>query len=271
MCCLTLTKPLLAIEPPKATYVTELNDEQFENFIESAEKPVIVDFWAPWCPPCMRMKPIFEEMAQELQEDYLFVSVNFDEGPHVAEKYGVTTIPTFKVIKNNTVIGTFVGSTDKDNLINRIHDAVHQIINQDTLLNAIQAEDKELVAKCLADAGVDVNGITQMHLGEMTFPMTPLFLATSQAIHKGQSSLDIVLMLLKAGAEIDLELDFNSVKGSVRSMVEQMAQLDIEEALSKRSEEDRKLIEDEMLRQGLLNCKARAVSLLELFQDASTQ
>ena len=125
----------------------------------------------------------------------------------MAQKYGVTSIPTFKVIKNNTVIATLTGSTDKESLIKQIHDAVHEKITQDTLLSAIQACDKALIATCLAHKDIDVNGITQINIMDVAMPMTPLMMAVSTVIF-GHSSPEIVSMLLKAGAQIDLELDF---------------------------------------------------------------
>ena len=270
-CCLVLTKPVMALESRETAYVTELNDTQFENFVQNADKPVIVDFWAPWCPPCRKVKPVFEEVAKELNELYLFVSINIDEGQQMAQKYGVTSIPTFKVIKNNTVIATFTGSTDKESLIKQIHDAVQEKITQDTLLSAIQADDKELVAKCLAHEDIDVNGITQINIMGVAMPMTPLMMAVSTVIY-GHSSPEIVSMLLKAGAQIDLELDFPNfdasgaivgwVKVSARSLVEEAARFAVEENANGRSEEELAAI---------VKIKAKAAGLLELFQAASAR
>lgn len=277
-CCLSVIIPALAVEPQETVYITELNDAQFESFIQTAEKPVIVDFWAPWCPPCMSMKPIFEEVAHELKEDYMFVTVNFDEGRKIAEKYGVTSIPTFKVIKNNAVVGTIKGSTGKESLIKQIENAVEGKITQETLLSAIQAGNKELVAQCLAVEEIDVNAITQINGGGMTVFTTPLITAVMSYLCYGQPSLDFVSMLLNAGADIDLMVDFPDtktgsgfIKGSARSIAEEVAQSNIEEILLNRPAEQKAYVDDEMLRQIILNCKAKASCLLEFFKEASAK
>ncbi|MBA3956833.1 MAG: thioredoxin [Parachlamydiaceae bacterium] len=265
--CLVTIKPVLALEALETVSVKNLNDAQFESFIQTAEKPVIIDFWATWCDPCMKMKPIFEQLANELKEQYLFVSVNIDEGQQIAKKYGVTSIPTFKIIKNSTVIGTFMGYTVRESFIEQVDNAIHKTITLSTLLSAIQTDDKELVATCLTHKDIDVNGITQINVMSATMPITPLMMASSKVIF-GQSSFEIVSMLLKAGAQIDLEIDslefdksmtvIGCGKTTVRLIAEQTAK--------GRSEEELAAIGDEMVRQSMLECKSKASSLLEIFQ-----
>jgi len=265
--CLITIKPALALEALETVNVTKLNDAQFESFIQTAEKPVIIDFWASWCDPCMKMKPIFEQLANELKEQYLFVSVNIDESQQIAKKYGVTSIPTFKIIRNNTEIGAFIGYTAKESFIEHIDNAIHKKINLNTLLSAIQTDDKELVATCLTHKDIDVNEITQMNVMSATMPMTPLMMATSKIIF-GESSLEIVSMLLKAGAQIDLEIDspeFDKTM-AVIGWGKTTVRLVAEEAAKGRSEEELAAIPDEMIRQKVLESKAKASSLLELFQ-----
>lgn len=122
--CLVAIAPVLALESSGTVSVIPLNDSQFESFIQKADKPVIVDFWAPWCGPCMQMKPVFEQVANELKGQYLFVSVNLDESQQIANKYGVSSIPTFKVIKNGTVVTTFMGYTAKESFKANIDRAI---------------------------------------------------------------------------------------------------------------------------------------------------
>lgn len=265
--CLLTIKPFLAVEALETAYVTKLNDTQFESFIQTAEKPVIIDFWATWCGPCMKMKPVFEQLAHELKEQYLFVSVNMDEGQQIAKKYGVTSIPTFKIIKNNTVIGTFTGYTTKESFIEHIDNAIHKKTTLNTLLSAIQSDDKELVETCLTHKDIDVNGITQINVMSTTTPMTPLMMASSKVIF-GQSSLEIVSMLLEAGAQIDLEIDSPEFDKSmtVIGWGKTSVRLIAEEAAKGRSEEELAAISDDMIRQRVLEYKTKASSLLELFQ-----
>lgn len=265
---LVTISPLLALETLETIHVTPLNDAQFEDFIQKADKPVIVDFWATWCAPCMEMKPIFEQLAQDFKEQYLFVSVNIDEGEQIAQKYGVTSIPTFKVIKNSAVIGTFMGYTAKESFIEHVDNAIHKKITQNTLLAAIQTDDKELVAACLIHKDIDVNGVTQINVMGMTMPMTPLMMAVSRVMF-GQSSLEIVSLLLKAGAQIDLEVDSPEFDKSmaVIGWGKVTARLIVEQTAKGKPEEELAAIENDMVRKRVLECKAKASSLLELFQN----
>ncbi len=268
--CLVAIKPFLALGALETAYVKKLNDAQFESFIQTAEKPVIIDFWATWCDPCMKMKPIFEQLANELKEQFLFVSVNIDEGQQIAKKYGVTSIPAFKIIKKNTVIGTFIGYTAKEIFLEHVDNAINEKITLNTLLSAIQTDDKELVATCLIRKDIDVNGIIQINVMNETMPMTPLMMASSKVIF-WQSSLEIVSMLLKAGALIDLKIDSPEFDKSMAIIGwgKTSVRLVAEEVAKGRSEEELAAISDDMIRQRVLECKIKASNLLELFQIAS--
>lgn len=267
--CMVATNPILALEDIEKGYVTQLNDAQFEDFIQKADKPVIVDFWAAWCAPCGKMKPIFEQLANELKEQYLFVSVNIDESRQIAKKYSVKGIPTFLVIKNNTVIGTFMGYTDKETFIKNIENAIHKKTTLNTLFSAIQTDDKELVAACLIHKDIDVNGITQIDVMGTAMPMSPLLMAVSQVIF-GQSSPEIVSMLLNAGAQVDLEIDSPEFDKSlaVIGWGKTTARLVVEEAAKDRPEEELAAIDEDTVRQKVLEFKAKASNLLELFKAA---
>jgi thioredoxin 1 len=269
--CFVIASPISALETSEAPCVIQLKDAQFEDFIRTADKPVIIDFWAEWCGPCMKMKPIFEELADEFKGQYHFVSVNVDEGKQIASKYDVKTIPTFKIIKDGNVIKTFVGQTSKEIFIENIDNAINKTITQNTLLSAIQANDQELVKLCLAHKAVDVNMVTQTSIMNITTPMTPLMMAVSQAMF-GRSSIEIISMLLQAGAQIDLEIDsplldesmnvIGSNKVSAQLFVKEAAGMDLEEKLA--------AIQDEAVRQHLINFKKNASNILELFKTSAT-
>ncbi len=72
--------------------VKSIND--FEKLINS-NKPLLIDFWAPWCPPCLFMKPIFETLAKRYVNKIIFVKVNVDEVPDLAQRFGIFAVPTF--------------------------------------------------------------------------------------------------------------------------------------------------------------------------------
>ncbi len=92
-----------------------LTNENFQASVLSANKPVIVDFWAPWCGPCKVMSPIVEELAGEV-DDVIVGKVNVDENSEIAQKYNILSIPTFIIFKNGQVVEQFSGSMSKEQL-----------------------------------------------------------------------------------------------------------------------------------------------------------
>jgi len=90
--------------------VFEVTDDTFERDVLQADVPVVLDFWAPWCGPCKKVDPIFEELAGELRGKVEFAKVNIDENPLVASRYGVLSIPTAIVFANGEPRDTLVGA-----------------------------------------------------------------------------------------------------------------------------------------------------------------
>ncbi|HLD20582.1 MAG TPA: thioredoxin [Patescibacteria group bacterium] len=89
--------------------------ENFDAAVLGADKPVFVDFWAPWCGPCKVMSPIVEELAGEM-EGIIIGKVNVDEHSDVAQKYNILSIPTFIIFKGGQVVEQFSGSMTKEAL-----------------------------------------------------------------------------------------------------------------------------------------------------------
>nr|4BA7_A Chain A, LBCA THIOREDOXIN [synthetic construct]4BA7_B Chain B, LBCA THIOREDOXIN [synthetic construct] len=100
--------------------VIEINDENFEEEVLKSDKPVLVDFWAPWCGPCRMIAPIIEELAEEYEGKVKFAKVNVDENPETAAKYGIMSIPTLLLFKNGEVVDKLVGARPKEALKERI-------------------------------------------------------------------------------------------------------------------------------------------------------
>ena len=101
----------------------EVTDNDFEKEVIQATKPVLVDFWAPWCGPCRMVAPIVEELAVEYDGRVDFVKLNTDDNPTTAVKYGIRSIPTLLVFKGGKPVGQIIGFRPKSDLKQRL-DAV---------------------------------------------------------------------------------------------------------------------------------------------------
>ena len=100
--------------------IITITKENVKKEIQESKKPIIIDVFATWCGPCKLMKPIFEQLAEEYKEHYVFAELNVDESRELAIAYGVTSVPTFVFIKNNQVIGKVTGYMSKDELLSKI-------------------------------------------------------------------------------------------------------------------------------------------------------
>ena len=89
-----------------------LTKDNFDNEI-AGETPILVDFWATWCPPCKMLLPIIEQLANESDGSYRIGKVNVDDSPELAMRYGVQNIPTMIVFKNGEEVNRAVGVRPK--------------------------------------------------------------------------------------------------------------------------------------------------------------
>ena len=96
--------------------VININKNNFQNEVLNSEKPVLLDFWAPWCGPCRMVSPIVDEIATE-RGDIKVGKVNVDEERELAGQFGVMSIPTLVVIKGGRVVNQMVGARPKSQIL----------------------------------------------------------------------------------------------------------------------------------------------------------
>ena len=97
-----------------------INKDNFENEVLKSDKPVLLDFWAKWCGPCMMLSPIIEEIAKEYEGKIKVGKINVDENMDLAIKYNVASIPTLFLIKDGKIAKKSIGFLEKAEVIDFI-------------------------------------------------------------------------------------------------------------------------------------------------------
>ena len=96
----------------------EITDESFEAEVLQAERPVVIDFWAPWCGPCKAVEPVLADLAEQHVGRVDFVKLNIDENPLVASRYDVLAIPTAILFEGGQAQETVVGARPRSHYEN---------------------------------------------------------------------------------------------------------------------------------------------------------
>jgi thioredoxin 1 len=98
----------------------EATDGNFDELVLKADKPVIVDFWAEWCGPCLMVGPIVEEVGIEYDGKALVAKVDVDSNPGITAKFGIRNIPTILFFKNGELADKQVGAVPKSTIVNKL-------------------------------------------------------------------------------------------------------------------------------------------------------
>ena len=100
------------------TKTIEITSENFEDQVLKSDLPILIDFWAPWCQPCLMMAPTLEELSKEMQGIVKIGKMNVEDPKNqvLAATYQIRSIPNMKLFKNGKVIGEFIGLRPKESL-----------------------------------------------------------------------------------------------------------------------------------------------------------
>ena len=96
--------------------VIDINKSNFQEEVMASDKPVLLDFWAPWCAPCRMVSPIVEEIAEE-RSDIKVGKINVDEEQELAAQYQIMSIPSLMVIKGGEIVNQSVGAKPKQQIL----------------------------------------------------------------------------------------------------------------------------------------------------------
>ena len=96
--------------------VLDVSDSNFESEILKADKPALVDFWAPWCGPCKAIAPVMGELEETYGDSIIFARCNVDNSPNTPAQYSIRAIPTLILFQNGKVADQVVGAVPKSHL-----------------------------------------------------------------------------------------------------------------------------------------------------------
>ena len=102
----------------------QVTDDNFNQLVLKSEKPVLVDFWAPWCMPCKQLTPIIDEIAKEEAQNIDILKCNIDDNPEIPSKYMIRGIPALIIFKDGEVVDSKVGSMPKTKILEWIKENI---------------------------------------------------------------------------------------------------------------------------------------------------
>jgi thioredoxin 1 len=196
----SLEKLSIGLSEAHSSVIPEITSLEELAIRSSDTKPLVIDTYADWCPPCKLMAPLFEEIALECKEEFSFAKVNADTFKDFMKHYGITGLPTFIVLQGDKVLGKIVGQTDKEKFKKKLQailagpqdlSKLDKTTLNGMLFEAIQAYSASEVQELIA-AGADVNALNERG-------MSPLFLALAFIAANPEEMTKIIFILLKSG------------------------------------------------------------------------
>jgi len=118
---------LMHVRHLKNYIMKQINNQEELDHILNDKKPVIIDFYADWCPPCKSLLPIVESLAEEYKDDIEIVKINVDSNQAIAQQFGVMNIPALFFIKDRKVTEHMVGLQTKTKLENKINQYINAV------------------------------------------------------------------------------------------------------------------------------------------------
>ncbi|MCD4655425.1 thioredoxin [bacterium] len=97
----------------ESTKLIEVTDSDFQSLLKSTDKPILVDFWAPWCSPCRKLGPMIEELSKDYSEKALIAKMNVDKNKNTPGQYKIRGIPAVLVFKNGELKAQIIGLKKK--------------------------------------------------------------------------------------------------------------------------------------------------------------
>ena len=98
-----------------------INDGNFKQEVLESDLPVLVDFWAEWCAPCLMIAPIIEEIAREYKDRLKVCKLNVENGQQTSSSYGVMNIPTLMIFKGGEMIDKIIGVVSKNDILSKVN------------------------------------------------------------------------------------------------------------------------------------------------------
>lgn len=97
--------------------------DSFKQDVLDSDKVVLLDAWAPWCPPCRAMNPVVEELSDDVKGWGEVVKLDVEAEPELAQMLGISSLPTFQVYKGGQVVASTIGATSKASLVDLMSQA----------------------------------------------------------------------------------------------------------------------------------------------------